>query len=771
MKLHLAFAFALAAASAVAQSSPPSDYSKSTAREIRKAFHEQGFKTDLSDFNFTVPKEMSDRASALTSDIPGNGNRPATFLNDADLLTPTGDHSAVVVWKQQALAYPKGFRGYSYLYNSNVYQAVADKDVWPLERDLLADSAPRMGTAAAAALSGPFGFNLNASAGLAMSLPHLAGLSHVSQMFAGRTVMALHDHDANAAWTNLLAATRTVTGWQVEPCEVSQNVRFTCMQTAYNVTWQALQAGDWPDDRLAELQREWESLDVFGPLPDTVAFMGASYLDLVLQQDDPLIVEGEKALLLFYHDRELEMRRAIESQSWAQMRQLPDITNLSFFLPPETNLPRLVRMHVNMGRARLGFMDGGISLAGRAAEAEARRRILITAIALERFRLAHGSYPKSLDALVPDWLKAPPIDFMNGQRLHYALHGDGHFLLYSVGLDEKDDGGKMFVGSDDDDPIARLRGLQRDPDIVWPLPAPTVVADAHAAKEGKQLQKSLDAAVQRGVDAEAEGAAMRLAARKELLRNPKYRKTTWVNGEVQGGELMYKGQPLSTLLQNSSGANRLSLDALLTLKPVFAGNDPGTITFQLPIAYDRLTNIPDANLRLIMDSPPDNSAIIDSDAEYSERATTGETLLVWDSMFERPGLRAIQALLTLPSREIEHELMVKGPVLALSSTNLFWFDLYAGPFNDTNASLYAELVEKNATYRIEITRDATKPPIKTFTGSTTNGIISLEWDLVDDHGNEFTNNSFKSTFTVMLTKSGRTQTLSQGQSGIGTSGD
>jgi hypothetical protein len=110
-------------------------------------------------------------------------------------------------------------------------------------------------------------------------------------------------------------------------------------------------------------------------------------------------------------------------------------------------------------------------------------------------------------------------------------------------------------------------------------------------------------------------------------------------------------------------------------------------------------------------------------------------------------------------------------VLALSSTNLFWFDLYAGPFNDTRATLYAELAEKNATYRIEIKRDTAKPPIKTFTGSTTNGVISLEWDLRDDHGNAFTNNSFQSSFTVTLTGSGRAQTMSQGQSKIGTGGD
>lgn len=205
MKLPLIFTLAVAA-SAVAQSSPsPLGHTNSTAREIRSAFRQQGFKTDLSDFNFTVPKEMSDRADALTtSGIVSS--RPTTFLNNEDLLAPAGDHAAVVIWKQPALAYPKGFRSYSYLYNSNEFQADSDKDVWPLERDLLADYAPQLDPAAAAVLSGPFGFNLEASHGVAMLLRHLSGLGHFSQMFAGRAMVALHDHDSNAAWTNLLAA-------------------------------------------------------------------------------------------------------------------------------------------------------------------------------------------------------------------------------------------------------------------------------------------------------------------------------------------------------------------------------------------------------------------------------------------------------------------------------------------------------------------------------------------------------------------------------------
>jgi hypothetical protein len=67
-----------------------------------------------------------------------------------------------------------------------------------------------------------------------------------------------------------------------------------------------------------------------------------------------------------------------------------------------------------------------------------------TACALERFRLAHGNYPETLAALAPQFIENLPHDIINGQPLHYRRTDDGRFVLYSVGWDETDDGGKIF---------------------------------------------------------------------------------------------------------------------------------------------------------------------------------------------------------------------------------------------------------------------------------------------------------------------------------------
>ena len=60
---------------------------------------------------------------------------------------------------------------------------------------------------------------------------------------------------------------------------------------------------------------------------------------------------------------------------------------------------------------------------------------------LERYRLAHGSYPETLDPLAPAYGAELPRDIMNGQSYIYKLKPDQTYLLYSVGWNQKDDQG------------------------------------------------------------------------------------------------------------------------------------------------------------------------------------------------------------------------------------------------------------------------------------------------------------------------------------------
>ncbi|MEX0728796.1 MAG: hypothetical protein WEB58_08480 [Planctomycetaceae bacterium] len=73
---------------------------------------------------------------------------------------------------------------------------------------------------------------------------------------------------------------------------------------------------------------------------------------------------------------------------------------------------------------------------------------ILTAIAVELFRRENGRLPKTLDELVPKYLDEIPIDRLDGKPIKYAIKKNRP-VIYSVGMDGEDNGGKMPVEFDD----------------------------------------------------------------------------------------------------------------------------------------------------------------------------------------------------------------------------------------------------------------------------------------------------------------------------------
>jgi len=113
------------------------------------------------------------------------------------------------------------------------------------------------------------------------------------------------------------------------------------------------------------------------------------------------------------------------------------------------------------------------------ARLETQRSLMIAAIALQRYQLRYGKHPPDLESLAPEFLAAVPVDYMNGQPLHYRVEPDGSFRLYSVGLDGKDDGGNP-------QPVSAWKSYSSPfdgRDAVWPRLAPSEKETAGADLE------------------------------------------------------------------------------------------------------------------------------------------------------------------------------------------------------------------------------------------------------------------------------------------------
>ena len=107
------------------------------------------------------------------------------------------------------------------------------------------------------------------------------------------------------------------------------------------------------------------------------------------------------------------------------------------------------------------------------ARAQTDLNLAKVACALERYRRANGQYPESLQTLAPRFIDTLPLDLINGQPLNYRRTDDGQFVLYSVGWDRKDDGGRFAVSKPSPTGSYRVKigDEPEEGDWVWRYPA------------------------------------------------------------------------------------------------------------------------------------------------------------------------------------------------------------------------------------------------------------------------------------------------------------
>jgi len=467
--------------------------------ETRNSLRRAGFKLDLAEFNPSIAAEITNRAETLARDELAlrktffGGVVETLFFGPPVIMSPADSNSAVVVWRQADVKF------------------LPRQPLWPAARAFFEENKAVLDEARKAALSGPIRFA--DVAGPAAVARVGEPIKRLADEFAVGAVLELHEGKPALAWTNLMVATRLATAWNPGPLQEAQVERYHRVITAFNTAWQVLQADDWTDEQLAKLQQEWESADFLANLPDLVAYRRVSAAKTCAESRLPAraeykptevfhswwnavpIVKGcweqfryqrtgsyadERNLMLYFRDRELEMRRAISCPSWLDMDGIITAGTATPFTPTAYPVAAhsVSRLQWNLG------LEQKNDCAASAAFAEIRRGIVITAVAVKRYHAKHGSYPGTLQALVPDFLPRPPTDFLDGAPLRYVLN-DGRFMLYSIGIFPVHELPVITHGS----PRPRITRFVVGPgeraELVWPLPdQPGDMADSKVDARG-----------------------------------------------------------------------------------------------------------------------------------------------------------------------------------------------------------------------------------------------------------------------------------------------
>ncbi len=311
-------------------------------------------------------------------------------------------------------------------------------------------------------------FDLRYSDGFAMLLPHLTEMRQAVRVLRAAALVALAEGDTEQACQHWLDSVALARDAGDEKILISELVRLACFSMSTHTLESMVESGQLTDSQLAQAASALEDLDLRPGLADSLRgelafarsiFAGpATGLEEVLRYSGP----GYPLRLLSrlycsplarpwrQHDRATHlmlMREGIElaEQPYAASASRRRQWEQKVPPTPHWRAPLTARLLPALTRASQAAAGG-----------EARRDLAQTALALERYRLAHGQYPESLDALVPDILPEVPLDPFDGKPLRY-VRSDERVAVYSVGTNLQDDGG-------DDQPSYGVT-----PDIVFTL--------------------------------------------------------------------------------------------------------------------------------------------------------------------------------------------------------------------------------------------------------------------------------------------------------------
>lgn len=120
------------------------------------------------------------------------------------------------------------------------------------------------------------------------------------------------------------------------------------------------------------------------------------------------------------------------------------VVEIAKLRPPQW-LPRFTKLRATLAdvpESERELFVNPEKLASACLRLQALLRTAVVGLALERYRRQHQHWPATLAELTPGLLTAVPRDPYDGAPLHYRRLADG-VVVYSVGADGKDDGGKV----------------------------------------------------------------------------------------------------------------------------------------------------------------------------------------------------------------------------------------------------------------------------------------------------------------------------------------
>jgi len=301
-------------------------------------------------------------------------------------------------------------------------------------------------------------------------LPHLAALKRSSQVLQLRALAELENGQTEKSFDDTMLSLRLADSVRTEPFIITHLVRIAILQITLQPVYEGLAEHKWSDAQLAVLDAELAKLNFLADYEFSTRSERAAHVKIVDWMEQKrsrfwdlfgmIDNDYERSIMksfglsaeIYLMPRGWYYQSEIVLSDVQQRWVLPIVDDATQTVSPENArksvdaVSSLNPTAVNLF-ARLLLPELG-KYAMRVAHGQNAANMARIAIALERWRLTHGSFPETLDALAPQFIAKLPHDVINGQPLNYRRTSDGQFVLYSIGWNETDDGGVVGLKKD-----------------------------------------------------------------------------------------------------------------------------------------------------------------------------------------------------------------------------------------------------------------------------------------------------------------------------------
>ena len=320
----------------------------------------------------------------------------------------------------------------------------------------LAPSAPLLEEVAQAVRRPGVCWPIDYSKGFETPMTYLSAMANTSKVLQGRAQAELAAGRPENAFQDVQTLLALARAAGSSPFLITVLVESSILDRASQVINDGLERHAWTDAQLADLSSELSRIDMLARLSAGLRGERAIVLQFDFSRTNPLLLQGlpdtGKATL---QNAALRAVWAIWPMGWINEGKAGYIGTIQRYIdavkqPRElpSTLAEIEAAHAGSSlwnRIRNPLSQVAMpALTGSAKRIAAPQTILqslASACAVERYRMAHGRLPATLENLVPAFLPSVPTDPLTGKPLCYKPSESRSYLIYGTGWDQTDNSG------------------------------------------------------------------------------------------------------------------------------------------------------------------------------------------------------------------------------------------------------------------------------------------------------------------------------------------